>query len=239
MKRSILTIGLLSLAAIGQMQAITLTYDDRAEWLAQVSNLSNFDGGTQTAGGFTNFNTSAGLITTDLQIVGFNVTTGTGYDLTRVNANGSQTWYQWGSGTILRSADKTASNTVYARITFPEAVSAFGFDFGAGGSSGVPGSVTIAPDGMTSITLNSLQQPAFAFFGVASDTQTFTFADIYINDTGRYLVLDNIAQGEYQTTPETPMSETAEPATLVQLAMGGGLLALSRGRFRFTRRKES
>lgn len=231
MKRSILLCELLALAAGVPAAAATLTYSDRGTWASQVTGMTNFDSGTQTAGTVTTFNNAAGLAIADLQIVGYNVTTGTSYDLARVNANASQTWYQWGSGAILRTGDKTASNTVYARINFPTAVSAFGFNFGAGGSGGAPGSVTIQADGMSAVTVNTLQQPTFAFWGVTSDTRTFSFANVFINDTNRYLILDDIAKGSFAgepPPPPPPPTEVMEPGTLMQLLMGTGLLAFSR-----------
>jgi hypothetical protein len=228
MNRSLLLIGVLALAGASRASAATLTFDSRGNWTALVTSLINFDGGTQTVGQVTNFNTSAGLVLTDLQIVGYNVVTaGTSYDLQRANASGAQPWYQWNSGTIFRTGDKTASNTVFARITFPNPVSAFGFNFGSGG--GANASVTIAASGLAPINVSTLANPNFAFWGVLSDTQTFTFADIYINDTGRYLVLDDIAQGAYSTT--APPEEVAEPGTILQLLMGGLLLAFARRRF--------
>ncbi|MFN0106405.1 MAG: hypothetical protein ACKV2U_30480 [Bryobacteraceae bacterium] len=232
MKSSILTFAMLALAAAGPATALTLTFNDRGNWTSQVTGMTNFDSGTQAVNTVTTFNTSAGLTLTDLQIVGntVNPVTGTAYDLQRVNTGASPTfYYQWNSGSVLRTGDKTATNTVFARISFTNAVSAFGFSFGAGGASGAPGGVTIAAGGLAPVTVSSLQQPNLAFWGVASDSQAFTFADIYINDTNRYLVLDDIAQGGYLAPP--PPTETAEPGTLLQLAMGLGLLAMVRRKF--------
>lgn len=231
MKRSMTSLGLVLLAALAPASAGTITYSDRTTWSSAVTGLTNFDGGSQTVGTATNFNTTSGLALADLQIIGFNITTSsTLYDLTRVNASASQPWYQWNSGTVLRSGDKTDTNTVYLRVQFTNPVSAFGFDFG--GSGGVSSSVTIAPDGLTSSTLSTNLQPNFTFFGVTSDSQTFSYVNIYINDTNRYLVLDNIAYGSVSTAVvEPPPAETPEPGTLAQLALGAGLLFFARHRF--------
>jgi hypothetical protein len=120
---------------------------------------------------------------------------------------------------------------------FATPISAFGFNYGVGGcqtyfvgcTPGAAASVTISPGGMTPININTSQGNTMAFWGVVSDTQTFTFADIYINDTNRYIVLDDIAMASYSVEP--PPAETAEPGTLLQIAMGAGLLALARRRF--------
>jgi hypothetical protein len=230
MNRNLLNIGMLALAAASQASALTLTFDDRGNWTSQVTSLVNFDGGPQTVGTASPFNTFAGLAATDLQIIGFNITSGTSYDLTRANANGTQPWFQWDSGTILRTGDKTAGNTVFARLVFPNPVSAFGFNFGSSG--GGNSSVTIAASGLDPLNVTTLAGNNFAFWGVASDTQTFTTVDIFINDSNRYLVLDDIAQGTYNVAPPPPGPEdVAEPGTILQLAMGGMLLALARRRF--------
>jgi hypothetical protein len=230
MHRNAITIGLLALGAASQLSALTLTFTDRGTWASQVTSLTNFDGGTQAVGTSSGFYTSAGLALTDLQIVGYNVNGGTSYDLQRANANGVQPWYNWNSGAIIRSGDKIASNTVFARITFTNPVSAFGFNFGAGGTGGAA-SVTVSAGGLAPVNVSTTPQPAFAFWGVASNSQTFTFADVYINDTGRYLVLDDIAHASYSAAaaPE----DVAEPGTLLQIALGGILLAMARRKFSF------
>lgn len=232
MKRSITSLGLYLLAALAPASAGTITYSDRTTWSSAVTNIVNFDSGTQTAGTATPFSTSAGLALTDLQIIGYNISsTGTLYDVTRVNASAGQPWYQWNSGSILRSGDKTATNTIYLRVQFTNPVNAFGFDFG--GSGGVSSSVTISPDGLAASTVATNLQPNFTFFGVTSDTQTFSFANIYINDAGRYLALDNIAYATFTAPVVTPPpAETPEPGTFAQLALGAGLLAFARHRFR-------
>ncbi|MBI2689527.1 MAG: hypothetical protein HYX27_24735 [Acidobacteria bacterium] len=230
MNRSVLLIGALAMAAACPLAASTLTFSDRPTWLSQVTNLTNLSGGPEAAGGLTSYNNSAGLISTDLQIVGYNITTGTVFDLQTVTANASQTWYQWGSGSIIRTGVKENNNTIFARITFTNPVSAFGFNVGAGGNSGAPASVTISPAGLSPVTISTNQQPSFAFFGVTSNTQTFTFADIFINDTGRYLILDDVSTGTLNSGTPPPVTETAEPGTLLQVAMGAALVATARRR---------
>jgi hypothetical protein len=230
MNRHFLSLGLLVLAAAAPASATTLTYSDRSTWESQITSLSNFDMGTQTVGTVSTFNTAGGLALTDLQIVGYNVTGSTGYDLQRVNASAGQPWYQWNSGTILRSGDKTDSNTVYLHLAFSNPVSAFGFDLGAGG--GTPGSVSIAADGLDPITINTNNQPNFAFWGIVSDAQSFSFADLYINTSGHYLVLDNIAKGVFQAPAGPPPAETPEPGTLAHFGIGAGLVFFARRRFR-------
>ncbi len=239
MQRIMISLGVLALAAATPAAAGTLTYSDRLQWAALISGLSNFDSGTQAIGTSTNFGVG-GLVFTNLQVQGVNIVSidplTTLYSLTRANAGAGQSYYNWNSGAILRTDDKTATNTVFARLTFPTPVSAFGFNYGVGGcqtfftgcTPGAAASITISPSGLTPININTSQGNTMAFWGVVSDTQTFTFADIYINDTNRYIVIDDIVQGSYSVAP--PPAETAEPGTLLQIAMGAGLLALARRR---------
>lgn len=236
MNRTLLTAGLFAVAAASQASAGTLTFTDRGTWTAQVTSLVNFDSGAQTADSSTNV-PNGGLFSTNLQINDLGIDGLNPQYLIRANAGPSTTWYNWGTGTIITTRDKTASNTVFARISFPSPVSAFGFNYGAGGcqtyfvgcTPGSAASVTIAPGGLAPVNINTTAGTPLAFWGVASDTQTFTFADIYINTTTRYLVLDDIAQGSFNAPP--PPSETAEPGTLLQIGLAAVLFAFARRKF--------
>ena len=233
MNRTLLTAGLLAVAAASQASAGTLTFTDRGTWISQITSLINFDGGTQGAGTSLSI-ANGGLFSTNLQINGYGIDLSSPLNLIRANAGPSSTYYNWGTGTIITTQDKTAVNTIFARISFPSPVSAFGFDYGAGGCQtfstgcfpGASASVTIAPGGLAPINITTVASSPLHFWGVVSDSQTFTFADIVINDTNRYIVLDDIAQGSFSAP-----AETAEPGTLLQLAMGGILLALARRKF--------
>ena len=233
MNRNILTAGLLALAAASQVSAATLTFSSRGPWTSQVTSLTNFDGGNQAAGTSASI-ANGGLFSTNLQINGYGIDLSSPLNLTRANAGPSSTYYNWGTGTIIHTQDKTNTNTVFARISFASPVSAFGFNFGAGGcqtffngcTPGAAAGITIKPNGLPDVNITTVASSPLHFWGVASDSQTFSFADIYINDTNRYLVLDDIAQGSYSAP-----NETAEPGTLLQLAMGGILLAMARRKF--------
>ena len=231
MKRTLFGSGLLALAASISLHATTLTFTDQAQWSAQVINLTNFDGGSLSPGQFQVYGTSGGLVVADLQILGLMATNGNPwYDLVMINAGPTQPYYDWGSGTILRSGDRAANITAAVRLNFSTPVSAFGFNYGGGGGDT---SITIAPVGMTPIDAVALARPNYRFFGVVSDSQTFTSVNIIVNTMDRYLVLDNIARGSYNppaAPPPPPPTETVEPGTLLQLALGSGLMALARQR---------
>jgi len=235
MNRNILTAGLLALAASSHVSALTLSFSDRGTWTSQVTSLTNFNGGAQAAGTDTNWG-FGGLFSTNLNIDGYTINTGTPTNVTTANAGPLSTYYNWGSGAIVKTNDKINANAVFARISFPNPVSAFGFNFGIGGCPtyfngcfpGAAGSITIAPNGLTPVNVTTVQGSTLAFWGVISDSQTFSFADIYINDINRYLVLDDIAQGSFSAPAP---NEIAEPGTLIQLAMGGILLVMARRKF--------
>jgi hypothetical protein len=222
---------LLALAASFPASALELTFSSRGGWEAIVTNLSNFDGGTQTLG--TAVTIVGGVVSTNLQIEAFE---GTFSNMIRANAGPGQNYNNWGTGTILRTVDKTPTNNVFARITFPNPVNAFGFNFGVGGCPsyfdgcypGAASNVYIAPGGVVRPPIMTVQQNSLAFWGLVSDSQTYSFVDIYVTETNRYIVLDDIAQGNYNPAP--PPNETAEPGTLLQIAMGVGLLAMARRR---------
>jgi len=244
MYRRLLAIGAFALAAAGQASALTLTFDDRGNWTSQVTSLLNFDGGSQAVG-TSNTIVNGGLFSTNLQINGYGIDLNDPMGLIRANAGVGQNYYNWGTGAIIRTQDKTPTNSVFARISFPTPVSAFGFSYGAGGCQsyfagcfpGAAASITITPSGMAPVPItttggNGSSTSGLAFWGVVSDTQTFTFADIVINDANRYVVLDDIAQGSFNVAPPPPgPEEVAEPGTILQLLMGGGLLLFARRRF--------
>jgi hypothetical protein len=204
------------------VQAATVVYNNESLWLSNVSNTFTYGGPAVTPGGAISYSSPTGLVIPELQVTG---RMGGIWTLDAVNAatNGSQPWYQWNSGTILRSGDKTATNTVYVTISFPTPVSAFAFQFGAGGSGGAPASVTISPTGHASLNTTTLQQPTFTFYGIVSDTQVFSSVSIYINDVNRYIVLDNISTATASTPP--PPSEVPEMASYLYLLTGLALTA--------------
>ena len=236
MNHTLLTAGLLAVAAASQAFAGTLTFTDRGTWISQITGLTNFDGGTQAAGTSLSI-ANGGLFSTNLQINGYGIDINSPLNLIRANAGPSSTYYNWGTGTIITTQDKTAVNTIFARISFPSPVSAFGFNYGAGGcqtyfagcTPGAAAGVTIKPSGLADVNITTVANAPLAFWGVVSDTQTFTFADIYIADTNRYIVLDDIARGSFNVVP--PPAETAEPGTLLQLALGAVILAVARRKF--------
>lgn len=235
--------GLIALSLATAVSAATTTYTDRSTWLSNVTLLSNYSGGAAVgpgggigAGttGVTDIITSpGGLILTDLQIEGFY---GANTEIGRVTPGPSTPWYQFGSGQFLRSQDKIGSNLTYLRVNFTGPVNSYGFNYAAGGSHnggltyGGPGSMTIAPQGLSSSTVTTTGIPTWNFYGVTSDTQTFSYVDIVINDTGRWVAIDDIARGNF-SAPEPPPSETLEPGTLLQMGLGGVLLLLARRRY--------
>ena len=122
-----------------------------------------------------------------------------------------------------------SSNPVSIRLNFATPVSAFGFSYGAGG--GTDAALSIVTPGMTTSNVVAQARPNFQFIGVASDTLTFTTVQIFLNTTDRYLVIDDISRGDYFSTPPPPPPvETVEPGTLLQLALGSGLMAIARQR---------
>lgn len=213
----------LLLGVVPSAWAATTVYSDQATWLSNTASQFTYAGPTVAAGGFINYNTASGLIIPQLQITGRQ---DAAWVLTAVNAatNGSQPWYQWNSGTIFRSEDKTPTSSVYLTVNFAAPVSAFAFNYGAGGSSGAPAIVTISPQGYSSLTTNTLQQPTFGFYGIVSDSQVFSSVNIYINDTNRYLILDNISTAT-ATEPPPPPGEVPELASFLYLLTGLGLTA--------------
>lgn len=236
--------GLLALSLIASLSAATVTYTDRSTWLSNVTLLSNYNGGAGAGSpgigagvpGTVDTFGSGGIILTDLQINGFS---GVGNAVLRVTPDSNPSvgpWYQFGSGSFLRSLDKTGATPTYLRVTFSAPVNSFGFNFAAGGSHnggvtyGGPGSMTLAPQGLSTTTVTTTGIPTWNFYGVTSDTQTFSYVDIIINDTNRWVALDDIARGNFSVS-EPPPAETLEPGTLLQLGIGGLMLVVARRRF--------
>lgn len=215
----------------------TLTYTDRTNWEAAVNTITLYNLGIDDPGQGTVF-PAGGLIVSDLQVTGW---VNTGQDLSRITPDSppGQPWYQWGSGPFLRSGDKTGSNTVYIRIAFSAPVAAYGFNFGGGGgfeapsTYGLPASITVTPQGIASSTVTTGYMPNWSFFGVTSTSQTFSYVDIAMNTTDRYVVIDDIAKALVNEAPPPPPppSEIFEPGTLLQIGIGSALFLAGRRRF--------
>ena len=230
--------------AVTPLTAGTLTYTDRPSWLADSTSIINLDFSTYRAGnsgGFTVgnavtsgsqvfYNNANGYFNNDFQVIGSN---GTANVLRQVNANGSQSFWNWNSGAILFTDTSSVSNSVSMRINFlsgglPTPVSAFGLSLALGGGTGNSGNITVTPQGLGAQTVTTLNQASgLAFFGVSSDTQTFSYFDITISDpSGRYIVLDNLSSGTSTITtappppPPPPPTETPDAATLITVGTG-------------------
>jgi hypothetical protein len=235
-----------AVAALSPLSAATLITNDRGEWVTDVSSLVNLNFstfGSGNSGGFTVgntvqpgnmafYNNMNGYFNNSFQVVGFQ---NSNNFLLQTLASASQPWNNWGSGAVLFSDTKNASNTVSMRVTFRTGglatpVNAFGFALGLGGEGGAAGTITVTPQGLGPQTVTTFDQSTgLRFFGVSSDTQTFGFADITITTPNRYIVLDSLEQGVY-TAPVGPPppppdpTETPDPATL--LCVGTGLAYL-------------
>ncbi len=230
--------------AVNPLIAGTLTYTDRPSWLADSTSIITLDFATYGAGnsgGFTSgnsvtsgsqvfYNNANGYFNNNFQITGTN---GTSNVLRQVLANGSQSFWNWNTGAILFSDSSTGSNVISMRINFrsgglPTPVSAFGVGLGLGGGTGSSGNITVTPQGLGAQTVTTFNQAAgLTFFGVSSDTQTFSFFDITITDpASRYIILDNLSSGTstITTAPPPPPAETPDAATM--LTVGTGLAYL-------------
>lgn len=219
----------LAACAMSPLSAGTITYDDYALWSDSVTDLysQNF-----TSGQNRSYGTSTGLLYPELQIVGS--LGGTAYSLDKILPTSTTQFYDWNSGTIVRSGDKTASNNLSIRVNFraagvPTTVNAFGLDLGIGGFNGVTGALTVTPEGMSPIAMTTENKPALAFFGITSDTGTFSYVDISLNELNRYIVLDNVGYGAYQAA-STPGSEVPDAAALLYVATGLGCILFARHR---------
>ncbi len=233
--------------AVTPLTAGTLTYSDRPSWLADSTSVITLDFskfGSGNSGGFTVgnnlvagnqvfYNNLNGYFNNDFQVIGNN---NASFVLRQAFANGSQSYWNWGTQAIVFSDSTTASNNISMRINFrsgglPTPVSAFGVSLGLGGGSGpgASGNITVTPQGLGAQTVTTFNQASgLAFFGVSSDTQTFSYFDLTITDpSGRYIVVDNLSSGTSTLTtapPPPPPTETPDAATL--LCVGSGLAYL-------------
>jgi hypothetical protein len=235
-----------AVAALSPLNAATLITNDRGEWLTDVTSLVslNFDtfssgasggftvGNTVQPGNLAFYNNMNGYFNSNFQIVGQQ---NSNNFLLQTLATPAQTWYNWGSGAILISDTKNASNTVSMRVTFRSGgvatpVSAFGFGLGLGGNGGTSGTITVTPEGLGPQTVTTFNQSSgLRFFGVSSDTQTFGYADITITTPDRFIVLDSIDQGVFNTPvppPPPPPDPTETPDAATLLCVGTGLAYL-------------
>jgi len=234
--------------AVTPLTAGTLTYTDRPTWLSDSTAIVNLDfstyragntgpgapftvGSNVTSGSQVFYNNATGYVTSDFQVIG---NSNASFALRQAFASGSQSFWNWGTDAIVFSNTTDSTTSVSMRINFrsgnaPTPVSAFGLSLGLGGGTGASGNITITPQGLGAQTVTTFNQASgLKFFGVSSDTQTFSYFDITITDpSGRYIVLDNLSSGSSTITtppPPPPPSEIPDPATL--LCVGSGLAYL-------------
>ncbi len=232
--------------AVTPLTAGTLTYTDRTTWLADSTSVITLDfstygpgnsgaftvGSNLVAGSQVFYNNLNGYYNSDFQITGSN---GTGPVLRQAFANSSQSYWNWATNAIVFSDTSSATNSISMRVNFrtggnPTSVSAFGLSLGLGGNGGGSGNITVTPQGLGAQTVTTFNQASgLKFFGVSSDTQTFSYFDITITDpASRYIVLDNLSSGTSTITtappPPPPPTETPDAATL--LCVGTGLAYL-------------
>ncbi|MCX6608947.1 MAG: hypothetical protein NTV52_35885 [Acidobacteria bacterium] len=238
--------------AVTPLTAGTLTYSTNSSWVADTTsvltlNFANVAAGYTTGpsssglvvnsaiaiGSVAYYNNLNGYVTSDFQIIG---SIGASNILGQANANASQSYWNWGTQAIVFSPTSTGPNSISMRVNFrsggvPTNVSAFAVNLGLGGGTGSSGTIAVTPQGMSAQTVTTLNQPGLTFFGVSSDTQTFSYFDITITDpspSGRYIVLDNLSRGTSTITsappPPPPPTETPDAATL--LTVGTGLAYL-------------
>jgi len=232
--------------AVTPLTAGTLTYSDRPSWLADSTAIIDLDfskfapgnslgstvGNNLVAGNQLFYNNLNGYFNNDFQVIGYS---NASFALRQAFASGSQSFWNWGTQAIVFSNTTDATTSVSMRINFrsggiPTPVSAFGVSLGLGGGTGASGNITVTPPGLGAQTVTTFNQASgLKFFGVSSDTQTFSYFDITITDpSGRYIVLDNLSSGTSTITtappPPPPASEIPDPATL--LCVGSGLAYL-------------
>ena len=206
---------------------------DRPTWLTQVTGVTTYTFGTQTAGTTVGFNTISGLTATTaglsspivlaplgISLVGIDPTSGGGYTFSVVQGSSTvASYYDWGSGAIGRSAayaNGFAAPSI--RVTFTGGpVTAFAIDLGTGGVV-PPGNVTVTPLGLGSTILTTQARGTFTFYGITSSTP-FSSVDITAPSTASaYEVIDNISYGTYNSTP--PPDPTPELASILAVATG-------------------
>ncbi|MBI1896809.1 MAG: hypothetical protein HYS04_09800, partial [Acidobacteria bacterium] len=137
-----------------------------------------------------NYNNSSGLLYNGIRFVG-DLGPGT-YWLAAVNAGTSQTWYNWGSGGILRDYDQDTATQKRIRVTLPADVTAFGVDLMTGGTNALPVTIRVTDiDGLvTTYGRDTYARPTHAFFGVTSD-RAISVAEFWTTTTSTYVFMDD------------------------------------------------
>ena len=199
-------IALGSLAAFASHASI-VTYSDRTLWLGQVTGVTTAVFEDAPAGGAINYQTSAGLTTAAMQFIGYTMTPPT-YGMTMVKASGSQPWYNWGSGGLLRSESKDAAFLPYIHINMPVGgVTAWGVELMTGGPTPQL-SVTVQIPGETPIAVQTAANPSRVFFGFVSTTPVLSVDVIGPNVQWTYFMMDNVSHATAVTATATPEPET-------------------------------
>lgn len=200
----------IALLASSIAPASILTYSDRATWTGAVTDVVTRDfSGYTTPGTTASFNTSSGLTIAGVQFVG--MWNAGANSLEVVEANGSQWWYEWGSGAVLKGDSTSTDRRIV--ITMPIGSYTFGVDLMTGGINA--SELQIRINGAETYNVTTQARPGRQFFGAVS-TDVISTIEVLYPTAGIYPMLDNFSTAN----AGAPVSETPEAATLLLAAAG-------------------
>ncbi|MEZ5354688.1 MAG: hypothetical protein R2762_18800 [Bryobacteraceae bacterium] len=220
---------MLLLTAVPAEASVLGTYNDRATWEGVTTGRVDFDFDTLglSPGGFTQYNSAAGLTIGDVNFVGYQHG---GYSLTALNPLAG--WDEnFGSGALLRGPYYFTDS--YLLVTFTTSITSFALDLMT--MSPDAGDFEIIVDGVSLGVVTTANRPTHTFFGVQTDTP-ITQVRIQLasgNLTATQGLFDNVAIGLANTGGgggQPPPGETPEVSTMFYTAMGFGLVYWSRRR---------
>jgi hypothetical protein len=205
----------------GTASATTVTYTALPAWQSVVTSTTIIDFNATPAGASINYVPANPLTLLGVQFAGMNPAS---YVLSLVNSNASLTWYDWGSGGLLRDDLYNAGAATSIRATLPGAgFTAVGFDLMTGNNNGA--NVTIRVNGTTDYLVPTFARPTRAFFGITSDA-LITSVELR-NPVDTFAMVDNFTFGTWApAAPPPAAADTPEGATMLLCA--SGLVLISR-----------
>jgi hypothetical protein len=220
---SVFSVAILGCTLIaGTVSATTLTYSSLPAWQTDVTSMTNIDFTGAPAGGLINYSATTPLTIAGVKFTGMNPAA---YALYLVNANASQSWYDWGSGGLLRNDLYTAGAPTSIRATLPGAgFNAVGFDLMTGNTNG--SAYTIRVNGTTDYVVPTFARPTRAFFGITSDA-LITSVELR-NPVDTYAMVDNFTFGTWAPAAPPPPASADTPEAATMMLCASGLVLISR-----------
>jgi hypothetical protein len=216
--RWIVGMAFVAILSASAMAGNVQVFSTEADWLARSTNLTTVTfSGLAPAGGYTFFNTAAGLTTGGVNFVGYSQNPVMGpYWLAVVDPGLDPSAYGYGTGAVLRGLSGPNEPTPgYITATLNGNYTSISADLNTVLGAGANVIVTLSTGEVIVVATTNVSN-TLSFFGITSDVGISSIS--FQSSTDQYLVMDNFTYGD--DPPTVP-----EPGSL--MLFGSGLFVVA------------